>query len=390
MLAKDIQDLVVQDIFDNHRDFLPGERCYDPKDVYAHFNRPIYIDGVDEEEAILMRSALPKNATSLYLSPLDKGLSGAKVYAARYLFGTNQRSKSFVFKLGEVKKIEEEAQITGSLVSPHIPGVNEPIFRKGVKKALVSQDFAGLSANSNPQSLRLFIRSSRQGAHLVQRLLKDRLGNWYLSHSTGDLKPMNLGFLFDRYLKKAREDVLYPPKWSDLQQWVEELTRIRWTIDSRFIEKLKDQFINTPITTIHGDLHSQNILVDERRECWPIDFAWCRTESSPIIDLVMLECSLKFLAIPRRSNLRVLIKVEKELAEKYLPKNSLGNVPYNDEIRNVLNAVRGVREFALNKLHYTFEDYRKALAMMTYSLATHSALNRPYVLSSLQILSGYL
>jgi len=137
---------------------------------------------------------------------------------------------------------------------------------------------------------------------------------------------------------------------------------------------------------VHGDLHSQNVLIDERYECWPIDFAWCREEASPVLDFTMLESSLKFLAFPQRSALRSLIIIEHALAREPFPNIKIGAVPYNTEIGNVLRAVIAIRKFALDEMKIDFIDYRKSLCMMTYVHSTHPLLNRPFVLASLQIL----
>ncbi len=70
-----------------------------------------------------------------------------------------------------------------------------------------------------------------------------------------------------------------------------------------------------------------------------------------------------------------------------IPNIEINEIPYSEEINNVIQAVLEIRNFALNKLNISFSDYRKSLCMMTYSHSSHSKLNRPYVLSSLQILT---
>ena len=147
--------------------------------------------------------------------------------------------------------------------------------------------------------------------------------------------------------------------------------------------------VESPVSIIHGDLHTQNVLVDPNsRECWPIDFAWCREESSPLIDLAMLECSLKFLAIPMRSDLRTLLAIEMRLAEEPEPELGSLSTPYSAEINRIIRAVTILRNYVLSRLQVPFSEFRKLLLMMTYSLSILEGLNRPFVIGSLQLLAG--
>ncbi len=181
-------------------------------------------------------------------------------------------------------------------------------------------------------------------------------------------------------------DGIYPEEWRELKTWVQGISGHKWVDVANIATHIKKQSINSVSTTIHGDMHSQNVLIDEREECWPIDFAWCRGEASPVLDFTMLECSLKFLAIPQRSDLHSIIKVEQQLCSEAFPSIKIGSIPYSKEIINVIEGILAVRKFALENIGINFVDYRKALFLMTYVHSTHPLLNLPYVLSSLQIL----
>jgi len=86
-----------------------------------------------------------------------------------------------------------------------------------------------------------------------------------------------------------------------------------------------------------------------------------------------------------RSNLRALLALESSLLKEPYPAFILGSVPYRPEIRNASKAVLAIRHYALDDIKVSFEDYRKCLCFMTYTLSNHPGLNLPYVLSSLQM-----
>lgn len=379
-------DVILDDIFDNNRAFLPGRRCSRAQ-VVEHFARAILLDGLDGDEAHLVLSTLPAGADRIYLTPLDKGLSGSKVFSAKFDAEGRRVSKMFVYKLGPKDKIKREYDAVEQLVSPHIHGVGQPVYRVGRSKSLLVQELAGLSSNTSLQSLKNFLRSASEPEKTIQRLLNDRLGSWYHPGREVQTSRQKLGTLFQWYLQKV-SDRVYPPRWIELQQWVEAISGCAWKDVDGIITGLRDEEVTSRVTTVHGDLHSQNVLVDEREECWPIDFAWCRADASPVLDYTMLECSLKFLAIPQRCDLHTLIRVEGQLCSEAYPAINVGMVPYCVEIENVLRAIFAVRHFATEDMAINFADYRKALCLMTYAHSTHPMLNLPYILASLQILTA--
>jgi Ternary complex associated domain 9 len=383
-----LADAIVDDIFHHNRDFLPGAPC-SRDDVLAHMAGAVNHDNLLEEERLLLLSILPRNATKLWVSAMDKGLSGSKVFAVRYSNdGSRRLSKPFVCKIGRLSKIDHEAEATYRFASPYLHGVPNPIYRRGQSVALIGQELHGLSANVTPLSLRLYVRNHDDGDQVLSRFIHERLEPWYCD--VGEAAALPISSLTQDYRKRGPRSATaaLPDGWNDLTKWTEDVTSTTWDgIDEAVSSVLADSIVS-PVCIIHGDLHSQNVLVDPKsKESWPIDFAWCR-ESSPVLDLAMLECSLKFLALPMRSDLRTMMRIEAALASDPWLTGAPGTVPYSDEIGRIIRSVNALRRYALENIGVTFSDYRKVLLALTFSLSPHEGLNRPYVIASLQILGG--
>src|SRR3712207_5933012 len=97
-------EAVLADITDNHRTFLPGPQCSNDH-LRDNLAGAVLFDGLTSEESLLILSTLPRGATGMAVSPMDKGLSGAKVLQGRFRDRRGRLSKPFVLKLGPPHKI---------------------------------------------------------------------------------------------------------------------------------------------------------------------------------------------------------------------------------------------------------------------------------------------
>ena len=387
-LKQAIEASIVDDIESNARGFLPGGRNRPSKDqIVRNMARSIRIDGLGLEEAYLALSCFPASPDAVYLSPLDKGLSGSKVFRALYEVSGGHRSRPYVMKIGPCQKIEAEHDAIRTLVQPFIDGVEEPIFRRGTDQAIVVQGFAGMQTRI--ESLRDFARRDAAAHSVVSELLTQRLKPWY--QNKGERRRrVPLGKLLEWHLAKRRRGAILPRHWAELANWVASSSGHSWASVAPALRNARSTRIDFFESIAHGDLHSQNILIDERRQCWPIDFYWCRGDSTPLVDCALLETSLKFLAVPPAADLRTLLAIDLSFCREPMPNSDVGRIPFRVEIKNVLNCVRSVREFAFDSLSISFDTYRKALLLMAYAHTTHPQLNQPFLLGSLQMLSGEL
>lgn len=381
-----LKDSIIRDIYDNHRSFFSGH-CT-PEEIGRHMDGAIKMDNISDEERLLLLSTLSRHDEQIWISQLDKGLSGSSVFSVRYSDAAGRLSKPFVAKIGRLEKIDLEFDATIRYAVRYLPGIENPVYRRGEKLGLIGQELRGVSAHGRPESLRNCLLRYDFGPDLVARLLEERLDPWY--SSSGEHASRAMKDLLGDYLAKgpANAVAVLPPGWDQLTEWTREIGGFRWQDVGSVLESVLAGTVSSPVCIIHGDLHTQNVLVDPvNQECWPIDFAWAR-ESSPLIDLAMLECSLKFLAIPERSDLRTLLAIELRLAEEPAPVLDSLQTPYFTEVSRVIRAVLFVRTFALERFGVTFAEFRKLLLAMTFSLSANERLNRPYAIGSLQLLAG--
>jgi hypothetical protein len=383
--AMSLDSVVWHEIDSSGRTFLPGRRP-SRAEYESHLSGSVLVAGLNREQALLILSTLPSGPSMMYLSELDKGLSGSRVFAARYIVdATDKKSRPFVLKIGPREKVIREAGIIESIVAPTLHGVSPPVVRSGVDFGLIGQDFAGLSPSTSLPSLRQAVRDGLvQPEDAINRLLRDRLSAWYIVRRKR--RRFSVGQIAEEYLTKslAPDRVLIPSTWSQLTTYIEATCGYPIGDPAAALANVVNMEVSSIESTIHGDLHTQNVLMDDRTgECWPIDFAWTKPLGCPLVDLAMLECSLKFLGIPMRSELSSLLKVEQALLHEALPSSLVVEpMPYQDEIARVVRAISEVRGF-LTDIAATFEDYLAVLYALTFAMSSHPSLNRPFVLASL-------
>jgi len=215
--------------------------------VRAHFDSNILLDGLSREESQLVLSTLPQGCQRIYLNPLDKGLSGSKVFAGRYeVNGGPNRSKPFVFKIGDLKKINQEYEAIENFVRPHISGIGNPVYRRGITRGLTVQELAGLSARSSLDSLKEHVRTFARADETIQRLFEGRLNGWYQTERTC-LHSHKIEDLFKWYLTKVTSNDPIPEGWGDLNLWVKEQTGLSCAELPKVVDYLKSQSITNPV-----------------------------------------------------------------------------------------------------------------------------------------------
>lgn len=353
--------------------------------------RPTFVFfGLDAHARELIAKACP-NAPWVELAPLDKGLSGSMVLMARWsISGAN--SKFHVFKIGDPSKLAHEYNAIRDVAAPlvkNFPHVSYHVSNDG-KKAILSQEFLGESDGST-RSLRQYIEKSDNEdgvVDIIQRLYTERLIDWHpeqgiarqMTSAEDELQP----WIRKGNLQKACNDIG--------SVGIEASLETNYGLNLKKLQRLVNRVLKSPLEVdkgpVHGDLHSQNILVDRARRISLIDFGWTAIRWRAV-DYLWLECSLKFVVASPYASVDDLLAIEELLdaawiEDKPLDTSLLDGRLLSQDLKKIAAGVAAIRAEARAQLDkMTLSDYRKGLIAMSYALTTFPELNLVYLMHSL-------
>lgn len=141
--------------------------------------------------------------------------------------------------------------------------------------------------------------------------------------------------------------------------------------------------------TIHGDLHPNNIVIDNTGTPHLIDFAWARREAHVLKDFVLLENSIRFRSFPRYCDEQLHEGVDDLLLEDHghdkipgiVGTRGLAAVAF-DRMAAMVGAVRThARKAYGGKMD--FNEYLAAQFLVLYGLMKFDDYNSPIVLRAL-------
>jgi hypothetical protein len=343
----------------------------------------IKLDDTDRQLVEMACAEAPK----VSLQELDKGLSGAAVWLAEWQLPSGLTAKPHVFKIGDYEKLTKELKASqfASTIEPGFPAMTlfpESGAARG-NRGLLRQEFVG---GVSPKNLRMHIANDitdENGAvSLIENLFRDRLCHWHPADVAFKHEAVVLGEALDRWgvvdvFEGAAEIGDRALDESLLQQTGVSLADVAALRDR--LADVEEEIVRGPV---HGDLHSQNVLIGSTR-LELIDFALCG-EKWRALDFLMMECSLKLLVVPPHARLADLIELERTLE----PALSGGEVVLADVASRMFGAqlvivgaaIATVRRLAL-ELGAVVDgaQYRRGLFMMLAGLATLPEIHKPYL-----------
>jgi hypothetical protein len=343
----------------------------------------------------LIRRLVP-GVKTVYLAALDKGLSGSFVWRAQWSVG-GARSKEHIIKVGPLRKIRREykgfSEIAAA-IDPHCGHMTRKESPRHARGAL-RHEFARAPGGDETRSLRQTIQALRapeDAAALIRSLYEERLGGWHFPPgATFRRRFVELGDALDWWTKKIDlPETLQSIGYDGMRSSVRERCDVDVATLPDDVERILSERIPAAFGPVHGDLHSQNVLVVGSQPQL-IDFGWTHRSKWRAVDFLMLECSLKFLAAPSDALLDDLLALERSL-ESVLGGGEfewadLGGRVHGDELAVVGAAVEEIRRCALESGAVTdAPQYRLGLAAMTAGLASiPQGINRVFLFHSLAL-----
>jgi anti-anti-sigma factor len=338
-------------------------------------------------EAIARR--LNPDCREIELSPLTGGYSGTLVFRVQARDRKGRRMMPLVMKLGNWPLIEAEIRGYSDHVRRYIQNNATQIIQQeriGDSGGIL-YNFVGIKgAESRITSLEEFYRthSCDEILPVLDSLFRVVLRGWY---GQPRLKEMPLYaeygtfWQYDRIREYARsrfgansgdERIILP---FDLG----ESTNPIWFVET--ILNRRQAVVSTVYeASVHGDLNLKNILMDEEKNLWLIDFA--ETRYSHILrDIVKLEAVLKGEMSTIRSDemLRELVLLDR----RFLGAGSLSEIPSlppvvdDPELEKAFRCVQRLRKYAdlVTLLDDDFHQYLIGLLPYTLSMISYASVN---------------
>jgi SAM-dependent methyltransferase len=346
--------------------------------------------GLDEHSMeLLLRVCEPTKWIELF--PLDKGLSGSKVLMGRWLI-SDIPSKFHVFKIGSPKKLHREFEAISKIAAPlvrNFPNVTYEVSSDG-EMAILSQEFMG-DSDGTVTSLKQYIEradSPFEVATILERLYVERILDWIPKDPSKKTSKLVCSELGD-WIKKGNLTLA-------IEEIGDSALRRSLNVELGFaldaLEKLVDMVFKSTVAVetgpVHGDLHSQNIVINEKGEISLIDFGWTATRWRAI-DYLWLECSLKFVVsspyIPLSELLAMEVAIDHEWAnDEKMDLSQFDNALNGANIKKIALGVSTIRINAKKHLQsISLSDYKKGLVAMMYALTTFPQLNRVHLIHSI-------
>jgi SAM-dependent methyltransferase/tRNA A-37 threonylcarbamoyl transferase component Bud32 len=346
---------------------------------------------------------LSPDSELFYLAPLDKGLSGSITLLAKWVIGHSENLTKFhVLKIGNAEKLKKEYEAITRIAAPLIKNFPNVliIYSDDKTRAVLSQEFIGDDEGVS-LSLKQFIENTSDIdaiEKIINTLYNEEIIHWI--PATSKTKEVRKYKTKTKYRDIFKDWASKGEAKGDLTMAVKEVGEgfivlslyEHFKIDIKniesYIRNLYEETISIKTGPVHGDLHSQNIVLDKSNRISLIDFGWTDIRWQAV-DFIWLECSLKFVVCAPYVRVEDFVAIESILNEFWGNEDAIQydvimEMYHGIELAKIVKGVATIRKNArVFKVVDNKEQYLKGLLIMTKSLSTFPKLNRGTLFHSL-------
>lgn len=278
----------------------------------------------------------------------------------------------FVIKTDRPEVVQREARGVNQL-SVYFTGAQSakvfPHSHSGPPEAiiypLISPDDSG-TVTELKDLVYLPAHARHRGRPSSVRLLQSTYDSCRTSHR-GSVTTFNFGTQYDEYLRETPERLLADPlphvfpRGSTATIYGQTLKDPR-----RILEAVKRLQVTSLVCPVHGDLHPNNVLFGRNFVPVLIDYAFGHLDGHFIKDFVLMECSLRFLQIPKLLQPDLMTRLDDALLEEHGYRTMFRSRGRTAEVlRETAELVATIREECrLRHVNYDFSEYLVAEYMM--------------------------
>ncbi len=368
-----------------------GERFFDCFESDATIS--LSNGALDKSEESLVKSFFPPSPSQIQYKILKGGFSGAKVLEVCQDFSVVKPCR-YIVKIGKRndRKIQDEERAVKKHVSSYSAKYQTEIKSNATYEAIKYQ-FASSDSKRDSTSFKDFFKHSRSAQIrpvVVDLFTKDLFKEWErLQFRTK--QPIKISELYNEYVD-----------WLKIEKVVREISFEKSDDDIQKFKKCLDITLKYNVSkTSHGDLHSENVIIDGASPLL-IDFGMTGVRHS-LIDYATLETSIRLKLIPPYFPTNVICKHDVDdnfLFRLDVPDASIGAKVSNPTLVKAYEVISTIRKLALERskaiaIDFDSNDdiqkhYLVSLFCISLRNLKYEDLNQKYALALCRYLADYL